>query len=236
MGRRALRRRGLQAIVSLAVTALAATVAGPAAATPATAAAHGRGGFVQARGTELFLDGRPFRFAGANNSYLMYGADGLGNQTNVTNVLDDAVESRFDVMRMWAFFDVQDPYEPDRASSVHRGNGPTWFQGWDAQAGAPVVNDGAHGLEQLDFAIAEAGRRGLELVLPLTNNWSNFGGMDQYVRWLETAQAGTPEARPQYYHDDFYTDPRIRQWFKDWISTLLHRVNTYTGVRTIPPS
>jgi mannan endo-1,4-beta-mannosidase len=160
----------------------------------------------------------------------MYGADGQGNQTNVTNVLDDAVAADFDVLRMWAFFDVQDPFEENRASSVHRGNGPTWFQAWDEQAGRPVVNDGEYGLQQLDFAIAEAGRRGLKLVLPLTNNWSDFGGIDQYVRWLETAQAGTPEAREQYYHDDFYTDPQIRQWFKDWIETLLTRENTYTGV------
>ncbi|HSK97235.1 MAG TPA: cellulase family glycosylhydrolase, partial [Euzebyales bacterium] len=167
---------------------------------------------------------------GANNYYLMYGADGLGNQTNVTNVLDDAVDAGFDALRMWAFFDVQDPDEENRASSVHRGNGPTWFQAWDEQAGRPVVNEGEYGLRQLDFAIAEAGERGLKLVLPLTNNWSDFGGIDQYVRWLETAQAGTPEAREQYYHDDFYTDPQIRQWFKDWIRALLTRENTYTGV------
>jgi mannan endo-1,4-beta-mannosidase len=231
------RRALIVVTVALAAAALLAPTAAPASdrfapASDGLPSATSRGGspFVRAQGTRLVLGGKPYRFAGSNNYYLMYGADGQGNQTNVTNVLDDAVAADFDVLRMWAFFDVQDPFEENRASSVHRGNGPTWFQGWDEQAGRPVVNDGAYGLSQLDFAIAEAGRRGLKLVLPLTNNWSDFGGMDQYVRWLETAEAGTDRDREQYYHDDFYTDPQIRQWFKDWIETLLTRVNTYTGV------
>jgi mannan endo-1,4-beta-mannosidase len=217
-------------MVILTATALLASIAGPATAGPEPSQ-HGRKHeFVRAHGTRLIHHGKPYRFAGSNNYYLMYGADGQGNQTNVTNVLDDAVAADFDVLRMWAFFDVQDPFEENRASSVHKGNGPTWFQAWDPEAGRPVVNNGEFGLSQLDFAIAEAGKRGLKLVMPLTNNWSDFGGMDQYVRWLETAQAGTDAQRAQYYHDDFYTDPQIKQWFKDWIETLLTRVNTYTGV------
>ena len=46
-----------------------------------------------------------------------------------------------------------------------------------------------------------AARTGQKLVLPLTNNWSDFGGIDQYVRWRGAA-----------YHDDFYTDPVIKGW------------------------
>ena len=68
--------------------------------------------------------------------------------------------------------------------------------------------------------ICKAGPDGhLKLVIPFTNNWSDFGGMDQYVRWA----GGT-------HHDDFYTDPMIRGWYKDWIAHLLNRVNTITGV------
>ncbi len=44
--------------------------------------------------------------------------------------------------------------------------------------------------------------------------------MDQYVRW-----AGGQ------YHDQFYTDPVIRQWYKNWIAHLLNRTNIYTGVK-----
>ncbi|MFC7484550.1 hypothetical protein ACFQX7_37265 [Luedemannella flava] len=61
---------------------------------------------------------------------------------------------------------------------------------------------------------------GLKIVLPFTNNWSDFGGMDQYVRWAGAS-----------YHDDFYTNATIRGWYKDYISGLLNRVNSYTGIR-----
>ncbi|MFD0576460.1 Ig-like domain-containing protein [Dactylosporangium darangshiense] len=44
--------------------------------------------------------------------------------------------------------------------------------------------------------------------------------MDQYVRW----RGGT-------YHDDFYTDSVIRGWYKDWISHVLNRTNSLTGVQ-----
>lgn len=35
----------------------------------------------------------------------------------------------------------------------------------------------------LDFVLAEAGRRGLKLILALTNYWTPFGGMAQYVKY-----------------------------------------------------
>src|SRR5207237_2175157 len=31
--------------------------------------------------------------------------------------------------------------------------------------------------------------------------------------------------------DQFYTDPTIRKWYKDWIAHLLNRTNTYTGLQ-----
>ena len=46
------------------------------------------------------------------------------------------------------------------------------------------------------------------------------------VRWSTWAD-------PTYsnpYHDDFYTRPQLRQWYKDWITSLAARVNTITGV------
>ena len=37
-------------------------------------------------------------------------------------------------------------------------------------------------LEGLDWLLVEAGRRGLRLMLALTNDWKEFGGMAQYMR------------------------------------------------------
>lgn len=73
--------------------------------------------------------------------------------------------------------------------------------------------------QRLDYVVAGAARRGLRLLLPLTNNWKDFGGMEAYNSWH-----GLPE------HDDFYEDARTRQAYKDWCTTLLDRVNPLTGI------
>ena len=86
-------------------------------------------------------------------------------------VLDDAQEAGFDVIRTWGSQDYQNP---DGSGSVHQNFEGVWYQAWDEDAGRPVVNAGADGLERLDRVIAEAGERDLRLVIPFTNNWSGW--------------------------------------------------------------
>lgn len=74
---------------------------------------------------------------------------------------------------------------------------------WDGSA--PAFNEGADGLQRLDYVIAKASQLDIRLIIPFVNNWKDFGGMDQYVRW-----------RGGQFHDDFYTDPIIRTWCKEW--------------------
>ena len=166
--------------------------------------------FVQRSGDQLTLGGRPFQFAGTNNYYLMYKSNLMTDA-----VLEKAAANNFNVMRTWAFTDIG---LKDGTGSVDAGNTTTYFQYWGGSA--PAYNDGATGLEKLDYVVAKAKAEGIRLVLPLTNNWNNFGGMDQYVKWA----GGT-------YHSDFYSNPTIRTWFKAWIDHLLNRVNTITGIK-----
>jgi mannan endo-1,4-beta-mannosidase len=91
------------------------------------------------------------------------------------------------------------------------------FQYFDGTS--PQYNDGADGLAHLDYEVWKAKQDGLRLVIPFTNNWSDFGGMDQYVRWAGLS-----------HHDDFYTSPVIRSWFQAYISHLLNHVNPLTGL------
>jgi mannan endo-1,4-beta-mannosidase len=187
-------------------------VASPAMAThPGTT--HSDKPFVQRSGSQLRVDGKPFRFAGTNNYYLMY-----SSQKMTDAVLDKAEAQGFDVLRTWAWFDIGDPADP--STSVGGADKGVYFHYLDTATGAPAFNDGDNGLKKLDYVVAKAGEDNLRLVLPLTNNWSDFGGMDQYNLW-----------RGATYHSDFYTDPVERQWFKDWISHLLNHTNAYTGVK-----
>lgn len=170
--------------------------------------------FVNRNGHVLYHRGVPFRIAGSNNYYPMY-----VSQFMVDDLLTTAAANSFNVMRVWGFLDIGNQ---DGTNSVEGSNGLShngvYFHFWDGTE--PAFNDGADGLQHLDYVIYKAGQLHLKLIIPFVNNWTDFGGMDQYVRW----------ANGQF-HDQFYTDPAIRQWYKDWVSHLLNRTNTYTGIK-----
>ena len=71
----------------------------------------------------------------------------------------------------------------------------------------------------LDTAIAEAKKRGIRLILTLTNYWADYGGLPQYAIW-----AGATGA------NDFYTNTTMQGYFKDYATMLSKRTNTVTGV------
>ena len=166
--------------------------------------------FVRRTGASLHINREPFRFAGSNNYYLMYKSPFM-----VDDVLETAASQNFTVMRTWGFLDIGNQ---DGSGSTHGIQEGIYFHYWDGAG--PAYNDGPDGLEKLDYVIYKAGQEGIKLVIPLTNNWSAFGGMDQYVRWID----GT-------YHDEFYTHPQLRSYYKDWVEHLLTRTNIYTGVQ-----
>ncbi|WP_084104935.1 cellulase family glycosylhydrolase [Demequina sp. NBRC 110056] len=168
-------------------------------------------GFVYAEDGQFMLDGEPFSYASANAYTLM-----LESEPGVDVYLQTFADGAMPVARAWAFLDTG---TEDGELGVEGNNHGASFQYWDAEAGAPAYNDGPDGLGRLDYMVWSAGERGVRLMLPLVNNWTAFGGADQYVRW-----AGGE------YHDEFYTDETIRGWYKDWVTHLLTRVNPLTGI------
>jgi mannan endo-1,4-beta-mannosidase len=161
-------------------------------------------------------DGAPFCFSGTNNYYLTYQSEAA-----VLDLLDVAAKMKLKVLRMWAFL--------DRGSLDGQGNirepghkEGFYFQYWDPAAGRPAYNDGPTGLQRLDWVLHEAKKRDLLVTLVLSNNWRDFGGMDQYLRWYGLRQ-----------HHLFYQDERVRQAFKDWIFHLVTRTSTVDGTRYI---
>jgi mannan endo-1,4-beta-mannosidase len=195
----------VRSLLTLLTALLVVAPASTAVAAPST-----KDGFVTRHGADLKLDGKRFRFGGTNNYYLMY-----KSRLMVDDVFADAKSAGFTVLRTWGFLDIGDQ---DGANSVAGKADGVYFQYWDGTR--PAYNDGADGLERLDYVLKAAGDAGIKLIVPLTNNWNDFGGIAQYVRW-----------RGGQFHDDFYTDPVIRGWYKDWISHVLDRTNTLTGVK-----
>ncbi|MFD5464593.1 cellulase family glycosylhydrolase [Kitasatospora sp. NPDC127059] len=203
----ALTRRSLlgAASASLALAAVPALTT-PAAAGPAPLTGQSRrtAGFVTAGGGELRLGGNPFRFGGTNCYYLHQQSHYM-----VDAVLDDAAAMGLAVVRAWAFAEGSGhsyrPLQPKPHS-------------YDDEA-----------FDSLDYAVHKAGQLGIRLVLPLVNNWPDYGGMQQYVSWF----LGLPDDSygDGVNHDRFYTDPGIRACYRAWAKHLVQHRNLYTGLR-----
>lgn len=171
--------------------------------------------FVLRRGNLFFHRGRQFRVAGANNYYPMYVSKQM-----VDDLLTKAAANQFNVFRLWGFIDIG---ALDGTGTIRQPPNGVYFHFWNGTA--PDFNDGENGLQHLDYVIFRAGQLGLKLIIPFVNNWNDFGGMDQYVRWLSLSEGSGQ------FHDQFYTDPTIRGWYHDWISHMLNHTNFYTGVK-----
>ncbi|HYO93876.1 MAG TPA: cellulase family glycosylhydrolase [Polyangiaceae bacterium] len=159
------------------------------------------------------LDGKPLCFQGTNNYYLIY-----KSRRMVDDVFKQAAAMNLKVMRMWAYLDRG---SLDGSVPSIDGDGTkdgVYFRYWDPVTQQPVVNLGENGLQRLDYVLTKAREHGVRLILVLTNNWREFGGMDQYVTWYKAQ-----------YHDEFYTHPGIRKAYKDYASLLINRKNTLDG-------
>lgn len=170
-------------------------------------------GFVSVNGTRFYLDGKPFYFSGTNNYYLFYKP-----WDQVEEVLDDAKAMNLRVLRTWGFCDgMQEECSFQPEPGVYNESG---FQG-------------------MDRVIKEAGDRGIKLMIPLVNNWGDFGGMCQYARWCNESipdynscspDAGSGTAGSGS-HDAFYTNNCTRGLYKNYIAYFLNRTNSITGVK-----
>lgn len=169
------------------------------------AAVFGFNSFVRVENGMFTLDGKPFRFVGSNCYYLHY----KGNRM-IDSVLESAKNMGITVLRVWGFLDGE-KWCREKKTYMHS------FPGiFGVPEGLKGVQDG---FERLDYVVKKAGELGIKLIIVLTNNWDDFGGMSQYVKWFE----GT-------HHDDFYRNEKIKEEYKKYVAYLINRVNTYTGV------
>lgn len=160
------------------------------------------------------LDGQPFCFAGTNNYYLTY-----KSRRMTDDVLESMKRLGLRVVRIWGNIDRG---SLDGTVGNIDGAGDkdgVYFQYWNAVDKRPAYNDGPSGLEHLDYVLTQARALDLKVIIVLTNNWKDFGGMDQYVLWFGLKQ-----------HDDFFTDSKARDAFKGWTAHLVNRRNSITGV------
>ena len=177
------------------------------------------GGFVTTEGTNFMLNGKEYRFAGTNCYYLIY-----QDEFMVDNVMETAAEQGFEVIRTWGFIDIGYQNGSNSADS----NGPikngVYFQYYDPETKQPTYND--TNLKKLDYVLYKAKQLGIKILLTLTNNWSDFGGMDQYNIWRQLSDPSI-----KLYHDSFYNDTIMIKWYQNYVKHLIERTNSYTNIK-----
>ncbi|KAL8408499.1 hypothetical protein RB594_007076 [Gaeumannomyces avenae] len=157
-------------------------------------------GFVTVEGQKFKLDGKDFYFAGSNAYYFPFN----GNQADVEKGLQAAKDAGLKVFRTWGFNDKNQTFNPSGLPKYSSANEVT-FQTW--ANGRSTIN-----VQPFDKVVNAASKTGMKLVVALTNNWADYGGMDVY-----TVNLGGK------YHDDFYREPRIKDAFKRYVREMVTR-------------
>jgi len=148
---------------------------------------------------------RPWFYAGYNNYYI-----GIDNSSTavVDELITDTKAMNLNVLRLWGFNDDQ-----AKASHLQEQIGGTVYQRDGSEPGGSTDY-----FQMLDYTLHKANEAGIRVILPLTNNWGDYGGMQQYVDW----NGGGSK-------DSFYTNAGAQNDYRAYLSYLANRANTYNG-------
>jgi mannan endo-1,4-beta-mannosidase len=195
------------------------TAAALAAATSLPASAAPPAAFVRRESTRLTLDGKPYRFAGAN---LWYGAwlgasVAFGNRERLARELDTLAAMGVNNLRILASAETSPLRNSVRPGFRDRGN--VWN---------PALLDG------LDHCLAEMAKRNMKAVLYLTNFWEWSGGMMTYLyyitgKYMDANDPAHPWPAFANATAQFYANPKAVALYDDWVRAIVGRTNRVTG-------
>jgi len=158
--------------------------------------------FIQSFGDTLTLNGAPFRCAGTNIYWLgldeNVGSISYPTEFRIDDALDTAKEMGAILVRAHTL-------------GVSTGNKLS------LEPMLNVFNDDA--FKTIDYAIAAASKRGIHLLIPLTDEYHYFhGGKHNFTDWEKVNE------------DQFYTNAAVIADFEAYISHLLNHVSAITGI------
>jgi mannan endo-1,4-beta-mannosidase len=182
-----------------------------------------RQGFVRTRGAQFVVDGKPFRFIGANVAVMYRNED----RERMPETLRVAAADGIRVVRVWAFGEGG---EDSTVKSVG-GDREDWPRQHPFRFHPDEWNEEA--FVHLDHVIAEAARNKLYVQLCLTNWWRDTGGVTQYLQWAGINDAAD-DKQPFGINVEramlFYTNEETRRMYRQHVERIVTRRNTVTGV------
>ncbi len=162
--------------------------------------------FVNVENGNFKLGNEEFRFVGFNAYYLHDIYFEEDKRFAIEEVFQFAQAAGFKVIRTWAFDETE--------------------------LGSAILEKpyqlSEKGLEALDYILNLAVRYDTKLILTLANNHGDYGGIPKYLSWANENLAGGQNA---FSHSDFFTHDSIKSWYKFYLSSILNRANSFTGIQ-----
>lgn len=165
-------------------------------------------GFVQVKGHQFLLNGKPYYYIGADYWYggLLAGVNGNAGKKRLGQELDFLRARGIDNLRALA---------GGEGLGLRQGQLPYNLQPTQGHFDPRL-------LKSLDYFVAQVAKRHMKIVFYITNNWNWSGGFGQYVQWNESSAQRNLIGR-------FYSCPSCIQAERYYIKFLILHRNSYTG-------
>ncbi|HYH05283.1 MAG TPA: beta-galactosidase, partial [Bacillota bacterium] len=170
-------------------------------------------GIVYREGTNFYLDGKPYYFAGCNSYDLFTYGDGSNDSTTdyienyfmnkkgIDTIMSQMAADGVKVVRTWGF------------------SHETWH-GFEPAQGQ--YNEAQFML--FDYIMESAKKNGIKVMIVLENYWEAYGGIDKRLAW---------EGLPGVSHVNrakFFTNEGCKEQYRNYVKHFVSRVNHYTNV------
>jgi mannan endo-1,4-beta-mannosidase len=148
---------------------------------------------ITSRGLYFYHENQPFYYLGTNSEV----APG-GNRDEIDYTFEKAANLGCNVIRIWAV-------------------GEGFSGGYQPLPG--IYNETT--LRILDYKLDAAKRHGIRLIITLLNNWSDYGGAPQYVKWVYGSDTDK---------NLFWTNSSCKTLYKNYVAQLINRTNSINGI------
>ncbi|MEC4005481.1 beta-galactosidase [Flavobacterium sp. SUN052] len=173
--------------------------------------------FISIKNNQFIKDGKHYNFIGTNYWYgAMIGAEN-GDRTRLLKELDELKASGINNLRILVGaeggdqdFTVTPALQPEQGK-------------YNQEL-----------LDGLDFILSEMGKRDLNAILYLNNNWEWSGGMAKYLEWNDYGKVPNPNIAPNTWPQfmnfvpQFHSCEPCKEAFKKHIQFIIGRTNSYT--------
>ena len=177
--------------------------------------------FVSVHGKHFYLNGLPYRYAGANMwfaSYIGAETDAIGDRERLHRELDLLKATGITNLRILGASERSPLRDSMKPAISHKGE----IEREDILVG-------------LDYALAEMAKRDLKAVIFLNNFWEWSGGMATYLSWVNNGEivdmADPDKPWPAFalFSAQFYANPEAVALFHKYVKSIVTRRNTITG-------